>query len=151
MPTRYRSFIPEIARRVANAADASVNDVAVLVRDEARRQAQMQIYATPPSRNYQRTGNLKRGINILGRGRRRTVVSSAVRGYGGNKVNYAMYVHEGTRYQAPRPYLADAMRWARQRVRTVAMKRFSAVGPRSNWRGVNAGGSMSGTVGEDVG
>lgn len=67
---------------------------------EAKREAMRLIYRTPESENYQRTGNLLNNIgHDLGVGSAEVFAAA----------EYSVYVHEGTRYMAPRPFLANAL------------------------------------------
>lgn len=88
--------------RLSNAIEhmespTAITEVALLVEAEAKEQISGPLRAVA-------TGTLRRDINHAVSSRERAVV--------GNNVDYAIYVHEGTKYMKARPYLVEALRQA---------------------------------------
>lgn len=83
-------------RKIAQALE----EVALTAEGYAVRSCRRIVYQVPPSPHYQRTGNLLQSISHAVDGKYAVI---------GTNVEYAPYVHNGTRRTVPKPFLKHAI------------------------------------------
>lgn len=96
----YRDNSKALTDDLKAAIRKAMKDTAVALHAEATIQCQTMIYDTPESPTYQRTFNLIQSISHYSTSD--TAVVAA-------ETPYAFFVHEGTRYMTPRPFLDAAL------------------------------------------
>jgi HK97 gp10 family phage protein len=72
----------------------------ILVEEAAVRNVNTQVYNTPESPDYRRTGALRASISR---------VVGAVQAFVGSALDYSIYVEKGTRFVKARPFLLPAL------------------------------------------
>jgi HK97 gp10 family phage protein len=80
----------------------SLDRIAASIEAESKKQLQSMIYGRKESENYNRTGNLINSVSHKRTGALEVEVSA--------DAEYAIYVHEGTRNNSPKPFMANALK-----------------------------------------
>lgn len=97
----FRSYRPEVERKMKSAIDVGMNAVAEQAEGNAIKEITKLIYDTPPSPHYVRTGDLRNSIT-------HAYDPSEQAAYVGANMEYAKYVEFGTSKMRARPFLGNA-------------------------------------------
>lgn len=98
---KYLDFLGRMPRQVEKALDRSIAKISLLVERGSKQ-------ATPVD-----TGRLRASIHT---------VLSHLSGAVGTNVDYAVYVHEGTRFMSGRPFMEDGVRLAEKEATDIVRK-----------------------------
>lgn len=97
----FRSYRPEVERKVKSAIDVGMKAVAEQAEGNAIEEITKLVYDTPPSPRYVRTGDLRNSIT-------HAYDPMEQAAYVGARMEYAKYVEFGTSKMRARPFLGNA-------------------------------------------
>ncbi len=93
----------------------ALHESAILVENAAVKNVNQQVYSTPESPDYKRTGALRASI---------TRVITGFRAFVGSALDYALWVEKGTRFQKARPYLLPALILNKGKILSIFKRRL---------------------------